>query len=309
MNIIEQVPDDTSFLDRGLGVGSLVPTSYTNYGLPEGTNLANFTPPQRESFSRKRELADEQPKDVYVSETYKSFSNQNNIRSTPTIERESYSNSRKRDRELTGEQPKDIYIPKVYESFSEQNTSPFYEYGNYDINDNYTRKDDGSFVKKYDYYKHGVGGYNEANNDIVVYGIWGVIALLILFLIIYADKTFNPSAKAEIKKPDQSTREYSFSKFKNGLSLSYQNSNGIKVKKDVNFIDVSIVEDLFFSDRYYIIEILEKNNKRTVYKTSKGFEVDDGFVLENVVCFIQIQNDSSSIVIIHNQTGNAIKLK
>lgn len=278
MSIIEQVPDDTSFIDRGLGVGSLVPTSYTNYGLPDSVNLANFTPPDRESFS----------------------------------------DSRKRDRELTGEQPKDIYIPKVYESFSEQNTSPFYEYGNYDINDNYTRKDDGSFVKKYDYYKHGVGGYNEANNDIVVYGIWGVIALLILFMIMYVikssnkvevKKTLENDLKNEVKKTNQSKREYNFSKFKNGLSLSYQNSNGIKVKKDVNFIDVSIVEDLFFSDRYYIIEILEKNNKRTVYKTSKGFEVDDGFILENVICFIQIQNDSSSIVIIHNQTANAIKLK
>lgn len=50
MSIIEQVPDDTSFIDRGLGVGSLVPTSYTNYGLPDSVNLANFTPPQRESF-------------------------------------------------------------------------------------------------------------------------------------------------------------------------------------------------------------------------------------------------------------------
>ena len=179
MSIIEQVPDDTSFIDRGLGVGSLVPTSYTNYGLPDSVNLANFTPPDRESFS----------------------------------------DSRKRDRGLTGEQPKDIYIPKVYESFSEQNTSPFYEYGNYDINDNYTRKDDGSFVKKYDYYKHGVGGYNEANNDIVLYGIWGVIALLILFMIMYVikssnkvevKKTLENDLKNEVKKTNQSKREYNF---------------------------------------------------------------------------------------------------
>lgn len=36
MKIIEQYPDNTSYIDKGLGVGSLVPTSYTNYDQSEG---------------------------------------------------------------------------------------------------------------------------------------------------------------------------------------------------------------------------------------------------------------------------------
>lgn len=128
---------DTSFLDRGLGVGSLIPTSYTNYGLPEGTNLGGFTPPERESFSRNL---------------------RNQLSSGGG-----------------GGTTQDFYVPKVYGSFSEQNGSPFYEYGNYSINDNYTRLNDGSFVKKYDFYKHGANNeeLNAQLQDQGTSSVWG----------------------------------------------------------------------------------------------------------------------------------------
>lgn len=127
---------DTSFLDRGLGVGKLMPTSYTNYGLPEGTNLGGFTPPERESFSR-------------------------NLRSQLSNGSKGVS--------------QDFYVPKVYGYFKKDESSPFYEYGNYNINDNYTRLNDGSFVKKYDFYKHGANNeeLNAQLQDQGTSSVWG----------------------------------------------------------------------------------------------------------------------------------------
>mgnify|MGYP003416679964 CR=1 FL=1 len=88
MKIIEQYPDNTSYIDKGLGVGSLVPTSYTNYDQSEGVDLGYVAPRERESFNSKS-------------------NNQQSYQTTMKSEK--------------------TYVPKVYESFSKQETSPYYE--------------------------------------------------------------------------------------------------------------------------------------------------------------------------------------
>ena len=60
-------------------------------------------------------------------------------------------------------------------AFRQKETSPFYEYGNYSLDDRYTRLNDGSFVKKYDVYQQ---GYNneEINSQLQDQGsssVWG----------------------------------------------------------------------------------------------------------------------------------------
>ena len=126
---------DTSFIERGLGVGGLVPTSYTNYDQTQGVDLAYVAPRNRESFS---------------------YNLRNQLSNNSGVQQ-------------------DFYIPKIYGNFAKQDISPYYEYGKYDINDRYTRLNDGSFVKKYDVYQQGANN-EELNAQLQDQGsssVWG----------------------------------------------------------------------------------------------------------------------------------------
>ena len=126
---------DTSFIERGLGVGGLVPTSYTNYDQTQGVDFAYVAPRNRESFS---------------------YNLRNQLSNNSGVQQ-------------------DFYIPKIYGNFAKQDVSPYYEYGKYDINDRYTRLNDGSFVKKYDVYKQGANN-EELNAQLQDQGsssVWG----------------------------------------------------------------------------------------------------------------------------------------
>lgn len=126
---------DTSFIERGLGVGGLVPTSYTNYDQTQGVDFAYVAPRNRESFS---------------------YNLRNQLSNNSGVQQ-------------------DFYIPKIYGNFAKQDISPYYEYGKYDINDRYTRLNDGSFVKKYDVYQQGANN-EELNAQLQDQGsssVWG----------------------------------------------------------------------------------------------------------------------------------------
>ena len=60
-------------------------------------------------------------------------------------------------------------------AFRQQDQSPFYEYGNYSLDDRYTRLNDGSFVKKYDVYKQGYNNeeLNAQLQDQGASSVWG----------------------------------------------------------------------------------------------------------------------------------------
>ena len=126
---------DTSFIERGLGVGGLVPTSYTNYDQTQGVDFAYVAPRNRESFS---------------------YNLRNQLSNNSGVQQ-------------------DFYIPKIYGNFAKQDISPYYEYGKYDINDRYTRLNDGSFVKKYDVYKQGANNeeLNAQLQDQGASSVWG----------------------------------------------------------------------------------------------------------------------------------------
>ena len=126
---------DTSFIERGLGVGGLVPTSYTNYDQTQGVDFAYVAPRNRESFS---------------------YNLRNQLSNNSGVQQ-------------------DFYIPKIYGNFAKQDISPYYEYGKYDINDRYTRLNDGSFVKKYDVYQQGANNeeLNAQLQDQGASSVWG----------------------------------------------------------------------------------------------------------------------------------------
>ena len=60
-------------------------------------------------------------------------------------------------------------------AFRQKETSPFYEYGNYSLDDRYNRLNDGSFVKKYDVYQQGYNNeeLNAQLQDQGASSVWG----------------------------------------------------------------------------------------------------------------------------------------